>query len=204
MNKGTLFTISAPSGAGKTSLVKALLERDSALNLSVSHTTRPLRPGEIDGRDYYFVDQNTFEALIKQDAFLEYARVFDQFYGTTKSSVELARAAGHNVLLEIDWQGAGQIRRLVPDSSSIFILPPSRSELERRLRGRGQDSEDIIARRMAAARDEISHYSEANFVVVNDEFEQALAALSHIISGEVGSDQYSPKLHQDLVDSLLE
>ncbi len=204
MNKGNLFSISAPSGAGKTSLVKALIDRDSNLRLSVSHTTRPIRPGEVNGADYYFVDKSEFEALIDQGAFLEYARVFGNFYGTAQSSVEKALSTGCNVLLEIDWQGAAQVRRLIPKSVSIFVLPPSRDALESRLRGRGQDSEDVIARRMSAARDEISHYAEADYIVINDDFERAVADISNILSGE-NLQKYRPaERNSELIRALLE
>ena len=203
MSKGNLFTVSAPSGAGKTSLVKALIERDLDLVLSVSHTTRPPRPGEVHGKDYYFVDQKEFEALISQGAFLEYAEVFGNLYGTAQSSVEQMLSAGRHVLLEIDWQGADQVRRLMPDSVSIFVLPPSRDELERRLRGRGQDSDSVIAGRMSAARDEISHYAEADYIVINDDFERALADMRNFLRGGARQNQHQTGQVQALVEALL-
>ncbi|MBN1378358.1 MAG: guanylate kinase [Gammaproteobacteria bacterium] len=203
MNKGILFTISAPSGAGKTRLVKALVERVPDLVLSISHTTRPQRPGEVDGEDYYFVSPEIFEMLVRQGAFLEHAHVFGNYYGTAQATVEIALQQGKNVLLEIDWQGAAQVRRLIPDAVSIFILPPSRPELERRLRCRGQDSEQVIAGRMAAARDEISHYAEADFIVVNDDFESAVSDTMAIIRGQrLRTEAVAPEL-ADLIRSLM-
>lgn len=179
--KGTLFIVSAPSGAGKTSLLRRLKEELPGLVISVSHTTRPMRPGEVYGRDYYFVSLEEFERMLAQEAFLEYARVFDHYYGTAKRQVVENLERGLDVILEIDWQGAHQVRRKMPESRSIFILPPSRQALEQRLRSRGQDSEAVIDRRMRAARAEISHYDEYDYLVVNDQFEQALLELKSII-----------------------
>jgi len=176
-----LYVVSAPSGGGKTSLVNALLERDPHVALSVSHTTRPPRPGERDGVHYYFVDEAAFEALAADGAFLEHARVFDHRYGTGRESVERQLADGLDVLLDIDWQGARQIRASFPAARTIFILPPSLNELRRRLVGRGQDSDAVIERRMRAARDEISHAGEFDFLIVNDDFEEALADLHAVI-----------------------
>lgn len=184
MSKGTLFTVSAPSGAGKTTLVKAVIQRESNLVLSISHTTRPQRPGEIDGVDYFFVNEDEFNAMAQRGAFLEYAKVYGNLYGTARSSVENALSSGNSMLLEIDWQGAAQVRRLMPESVSIFILPPSREVLEQRLQKRGQDAGKVIAQRMAAVRDEISHYAEADFIVVNDDFERAVADLLAVVRGE--------------------
>ena len=181
MNKPGLYVVSAPSGGGKTSLVNALLESDPHVALSVSHTTRPPRPGERDGVHYFFVDEAAFEALAANGAFLEHARVFDHRYGTGRESVERRLADGLDVLLDIDWQGARQIRTSFPAARTIFILPPSLKELRRRLVGRGQDSEAVIERRMRAARDEISHAGEFDFLIVNDDFEQALADLHAVI-----------------------
>jgi len=181
MGKGTLFIVSAPSGAGKTSLLKRLREELPDLVISTSHTTRPKRPGEVDGRDYYFVSVETFERMLAEGAFLEHAKVFDHYYGTARRQVEENLERGFDVVLEIDWQGARQVREKMPESRSIFILPPSRQVLEQRLRSRGQDSEAVIARRMRAARDEIAHYDEYDYLVVNDRFEQALAQLESII-----------------------
>jgi guanylate kinase len=176
-----LYVVSSPSGGGKTSLVNALLQRDDRVALSVSHTTRAPRPGEQDGVHYYFVDDPTFEALAEQGAFLEHARVFDHRYGTGRAAVDRQLAQGLDVLLDIDWQGARQVRDTFPAARSIFILPPSLEVLHQRLVGRGQDSKDVISRRMHAARAEISHAGEFDFLVVNDDFELALADLHAII-----------------------
>lgn len=174
---GTLYIISAPSGAGKTSLVKALVDTIPGLSISVSHTTRPRRDGEVDGVDYHFVDAEAFEAMVAAGEFLEHARVFGNAYGTARSSVEEQLDAGTDVILEIDWQGAQQVRAALPDAVSVFILPPSRRELERRLRARGKDSEDVIARRLREAQSEMAHYHEYDYLVVNDAFGHALEEL---------------------------
>ena len=179
--KGTLYIVSAASGAGKTSLLRALMERDSKLVISVSHTTRSPRPGEQAGRDYHFVDETEFLRLIEADAFLEHARVFDRRYGTTYAAVEADLAAGRDVLVEIDWQGARQIRERLAQTVSIFILPPSRDALEQRLRSRDQDSDEVIASRMAAAVSEMSHCGEYDYLVWNDDFDTALADLDAIV-----------------------
>jgi guanylate kinase len=179
---GTLYVVSAPSGAGKTSLVRALL--DSAgdqLVLSVSHTTRAPRPGEADGRDYHFVSMETFQRMIGAGAFLEHAQVFDNAYGTARAGIETQLAQGRDVILEIDWQGARQVRRALPESIGIFILPPTRQALEERLRGRGQDDETVIARRMRDAISEMSHYAEYDYLVINDVFRTAHDELASII-----------------------
>jgi len=178
---GTLYIISAPSGAGKTSLVRGLVKQQPGLDVSVSHTTRPRRDGERDGVDYHFTDSERFQAMVEAGDFLEHARVFDNLYGTSRSSVEAELNQGRDVILEIDWQGAQQVRAALPDSVSIFILPPSRQELAHRLRGRGQDSEDVIARRLQAAEAEIGHYHEYEFLIVNDSFDRALAELRTIV-----------------------
>lgn len=180
-HKGTLYTVSAPSGAGKTSLVKALLDQRYDLKVSVSHTTRPQRPGEIDGVNYHFVTRDVFTQMIERSEFLEQAEVFGNLYGTSQRWVEETLATGCDVILEIDWQGAQQVRRLLPDSIGIFILPPSMEALLQRLNQRGQDDEAVITKRMAQARDEISHYAEADYLVVNDNFDKALADLAAII-----------------------
>jgi guanylate kinase len=180
---GRLFVISAPSGAGKTSLVASLLAARPNLTVSVSHTTRKPRANELEGRDYYFVTPAQFHQLIEQQAFLEYARVFDNYYGTGAAQVRDKLAAGSNVLLEIDWQGARQVRRAMPDSSSIFILPPTRAALEQRLRERRTDSAETIARRLADASTDMSHYDEFDFVVVNDQFDKAAMDLGTILDG---------------------
>lgn len=178
--KGTLFIVAAPSGAGKSSLVNALLAREPGIRLSVSSTTRPPRSGEIDGEHYRFIDIERFQRDVKAGLFLEHAEVHGNFYGTPRSAVEPVLAGGDDVLLEIDWQGARQVSAAMPDCASVFILPPSREELERRLRNRGQDSAPVIARRLTAAREEISHCQEFDYLVVNDLFEQALEDLRHI------------------------
>lgn len=181
---GSLFVVSAPSGAGKTSLVAALLDLDTELALSVSFTTRARRPGEVDGQHYHFVDQGTFDRMVEEDAFIEYARVFGNAYGTAEAALRTALESGQDLLLEIDWQGAAQVRRRFPDAITIFILPPSLDALEARLRGRGQDSESVIRERMSEARRELSHWPEYGFLVINDRFEQALSDLQHIVAAE--------------------
>jgi|SRR5580658_8925823 guanylate kinase len=183
MKRGRLIVISAPSGAGKTSLVKALLAGEPQLRLSVSHTTRQRRPTEEDGREYHFVTVPEFQRLIAAGAFLEYARVFDNFYGTAREFVQQQLDAGHDVLLEIDWQGARQVRRTLPECVSVFILPPSRRSLAERLARRATDTAEVIARRLADAASDMSHYSEFDYVVVNDDFAQAVAQLKDIVEG---------------------
>lgn len=201
--RGILYTVSAPSGAGKTSLVKALLEQCDNLRVSVSHTTRPQRPGEIDGVNYHFIDRSSFEAMLIAGQFLEQAEVFGNLYGTSQQWVEDSLAAGTDVILEIDWQGAQQVRHLMPDSVGIFILPPSLSTLLERLTGRGQDGQDVIDKRMAKARDEISHYAEADYLVVNDNFERALADLSAIMRAQPLQLQHQRDNLQGLLHNLL-
>jgi len=201
--QGTLYIISAPSGAGKTSLVRELLARSPDLTLSVSHTTRPMRPGEENGVHYHFVAPEQFQAMIAADAFLEYARVFDNFYGTSKAAALDRIKRGQDVILEIDWQGARQTRRLFPDAVAIFILPPSREVLEKRLRARGQDSETVIARRMQEARSDISHYKEYDYLLVNDDFRQAVADLQSIIRARSLRREVQERTLHDLLNSLL-
>jgi guanylate kinase len=179
---GNLFVISAPSGAGKTSLVNALLERMEGIQVSVSHTTRAQRPGEVDGVNYHFVAREQFQALADAGDFLESAEVFGNCYGTSQHWVGQALAGGTDVILEIDWQGAQQVRRLLPEAICITVLPPSRAALEQRLTGRGQDGPEVIARRMAEAVSEMSHYGEADYLVVNDRFEVALDELCAIVT----------------------
>ncbi|TVS14531.1 MAG: guanylate kinase [Gammaproteobacteria bacterium] len=181
---GSLFVLSAPSGAGKTSLVRALLERDAGIEVSVSHTTRPRRTGETDGVNYHFVTPDVFEHMQGQDAFLEHARVFGNLYGTSRAWVAERLAAGGDVILEIDWQGAEQIRTRLPEAVGIFILPPSLQTLAKRLEGRGQDNPDVIQRRLAEARLEMSHHRHYDYLVVNDDFDDALADLCAIIRTE--------------------
>ena len=174
---GQLFIVTAPSGAGKSSLVKALLERDPAIRLSVSYTTRPPRTGEVDGVHYHFVSREDFQARLGRGEFLESAEVYGNYYGTSQPWIEAEMAAGRDILLEIDWQGAAQVRRLMPRAKSIFILPPSIAELRRRLEGRGTDSAEVIARRMAAAAEDVSHALEFDYLVVNEDFDAAVADL---------------------------
>lgn len=181
--RGRLFVIAAPSGAGKTSLVKALLERHPQLHVSVSHTTRPQRPTEQEGREYYFVDRERFRALLARGEFLEHAEVFDHLYGTAREPVERELAKGRNVILEIDWQGARQVRAALPECLSIFILPPSRRALEQRLRHRRTDTETVIQRRLRDAVTDMSHWSEFDYVVVNDDFQRAVEDLARIVQG---------------------
>lgn len=178
---GNLFIISAPSGAGKTSLLAALLEKMQGLCLSVSHTTRPIRPGEEDGVNYHFTDRDTFISQVEAGRFLEYAEVFGNLYGTSADWVAEQQQQGRDVILEIDWQGAQQVRRLMPEAIGVFILPPSIGELERRLRSRGQDSDDVIQQRVAGAQEEITHYGEYDYLVVNDDFAASVNDLAAII-----------------------
>jgi len=180
--RGRLYIVSAPSGAGKTSLVSALLEADSQVEVSISHTTRAARSGEQNGVNYHFVSVDEFEAVVANDDFLEYAKVFDNYYGTSRVWLEQRLVAGQDVILEIDWQGAQQVRSLMPEALSIFILPPSKAALRSRLEGRGQDSEEIIARRMSEAESESSHFDEYNYLIVNDQFEQARQELGAIFT----------------------
>ncbi|MDH5361284.1 MAG: guanylate kinase [Gammaproteobacteria bacterium] len=184
MNKqahGTLYVFSAPSGAGKTSLVKALVESTGQIKVSVSHTTRPMRDGEVDGSDYHFTDVEIFKQMIADDAFLEHADVFGNFYGTSRSAILDRIAMGEDVILEIDWQGAQQVKQKIPAAVLVFILPPSRAELEKRLRGRGTDADEVIQRRLAEAVTEMSHQGEFDYTVVNDDFDTALADLRAIV-----------------------
>ncbi len=201
--RATLYTISAPSGAGKTSLVKALLERDDQASVSISHTTRVQRPGEEDGRDYHFVDQERFASMLEKGDFLEHAQVFQNYYGTSKNWVESTLEQGKDVILEIDWQGAQQVRRLLPDTQGIFILPPSRLALEDRLKGRGQDDQAVIEQRMREAINEMSHYSEAQWLVINDDFEQALTDLHTILLAQRLKASVQHNKHQSLLTDLL-
>ena len=183
MSNSRLFVVSAPSGAGKTSLVKALLERLPNLRVSTSHTTRPRRPNEQDGREYYFIDNAQFDQFAAAGAFLEHARVFDNQYGTSRHQLDEKLAAGHDVILEIDWQGARQVRTAMPGCRSIFILPPSRAALRRRLTDRRTDSPEVIERRLADAVSDMSHFREFDYVVVNDDFGRAVDQLAEIIRG---------------------
>ncbi len=181
--RGKLFVVAAPSGTGKTSLVRALMQRMPTLKFSVSYTTRAQRPTERHAHDYFFVARQEFERMIADGEFLEHASVYGNFYGTARQQVEAVLAAGENMLLEIDWQGAQQISRAMPERQAIFILPPSREALEQRLRGRKTDPDDVIARRLKASIEDLSHWSEFDYVVVNDDFERATAELEAIVTG---------------------
>ena len=206
MSQGNLYILSAPSGAGKSSLISALLASDSSTQkmVSVSHTTRAPRPGEVEGVHYYFVSKEEFESLIEQDLFLEYAKVFGgNYYGTSLPAIEENLAKGIDVFLDSDWQGAQQIRKKVSSVKSIFILPPSLPELEHRLIGRGQDSEEVIAERMSKAISEISHYDEYDYVIVNDDFEKALKDLQSILQSERLTKDYQQKQNAMLIQQLL-
>ena len=200
---GTLYTVSAPSGAGKTSLVNALMERCRGLRVSVSHTTRPMRPGEEDGVNYHFVSEDAFLAMLERTEFLEHAQVFGNLYGTSSVWVEQQLKCGHDIILEIDWQGAQQVKRLLPDTRSIFILPPSRQALQQRLSNRGQDDTDIIEARMSAAEAEMSHYVESDFLVVNKDFEQALDELQSIVISQRLRTSRQQEALSDVLHSLL-
>jgi guanylate kinase len=202
VGRGSLFVIAAPSGAGKTSLVKAVRDRDPSLRVSVSHTTRKQRPTEVPGRDYHFVTVDEFKRLSDAGEFLEHAQVFDNFYGTGRAQVEALRNAGHDVILEIDWQGARQVRAAQPDCKTVFILPPSRKELEARLRNRKTDSDEVIARRLRDSIADMSHYAEFDCVVVNDGFEAAVTQLLEILRGAKGYEATRPDL-KPLVADLL-
>lgn len=202
-SRGTLYIVSAPSGAGKTSLVKALLETVNDIRVSVSHTTRSMRPGEQDGINYHFVDETTFTTMLDNDAFLEHAKVFNNYYGTAQTWVEEILSKGEDVVLEIDWQGAVQIRRLQPDCISIFVLPPSPKALEQRLNNRGQDDQAVINHRLAEAQEEMSHFVEADYLVINDDFDTALSELRAIvISQRLKLANQQQKNHQLLKDLL--
>ena len=200
---GTLYTVSAPSGAGKTSLVNALIERTRNLRVSVSHTTRPMRPGEEDGINYHFVDEKAFTLMLERAEFLEHAQVFGNYYGTSQAWVEQQLVAGTDVILEIDWQGARQVKRLMPQTQAIFILPPSRETLIQRLTARGQDNSAIIAARAAEAVEEMSHYVESDFLVVNSDFGQALQELQAIVSCQRLRLDRQQQVLAPLLDELL-
>lgn len=207
---GNLFILAAPSGAGKSSLIKALLEKhpatdahNNAMQVSVSHTTRAPRPGEVDGVHYHFVDHAEFESLIEQQAFFEHAEVFGNYYGTSKIVIEETLRQGIDVFLDIDWQGARQVKAQIPDTATIFVAPPSKEELKRRLTERGQDSAEIIEQRMTKAVSEISHYHEFDFVVVNDNFSAALSELDAIVTTRRLRKEKQIIRHQKLFDNLL-
>lgn len=202
-NLGTLYTVSAPSGAGKTSLVAALVKSNPEVCVSISHTTRAMRPGEVDGVNYHFVDHATFESMLKQGAFLEHARVFSNLYGTSQQWVADTLKQGIDVILEIDWQGAEQVRKLMPDTVSLFILPPSLACLRQRLTGRGQDDVAVIEARMNEAINEMSHYVEADYLIVNDDFTVALAQFQALITSQHIRLPRQAERHRQLLSDLL-
>ena len=202
-SKGTLYVFAAPSGAGKTSLVKALVEQSDGIEVSVSHTTRAPRPGEVDGVNYHFTNVEAFNAMVNEGAFLEHAQVFDNFYGTAQANIEERLEAEVDVILEIDWQGARQVRQQFPDSLGVFILPPSRQALEDRLRGRGQDGDDVIARRMRDAVSEMSHFAEFDFLVINDDFDTALEELKAVITANRLRTPLQANRHGEMLNELL-
>ena len=203
MAQGTLFIVSAPTGAGNTSLVRELIESLDGIQVSVSHTTRERREGEVDGVNYHFVDVPAFEAMIEHGDFFEYARVFDNYYGTSRRSVEAMLAAGQDVILEIDWQGARQVRKQLPDAVSVFILPPSREELERRLASRGTDEHAVIARRMRDAVEEMTHHDEYDYLVINDDFTTALRELQSLVIARRLTREKVSEHHAPLLAALL-
>ncbi|MCP5334758.1 MAG: guanylate kinase [Oceanospirillaceae bacterium] len=203
MSKGTLYIISAASGTGKTSLVKALLAQMNGIGVSVSHTTRKPRPAEVNGQDYHFVDHARFEEMIGAGDFLEHAEVFGNYYGTSEAAVKERLNAGQDVILEIDWQGAQQVRRLMPECVGIFILPPSRDALLSRLQGRGSDAPEVIQRRMNEAVSEMTHYNEYTYVVVNDDFETALAELKAIVQAHRLLLAVQAERHAGMISDLL-
>lgn len=203
LHTGNLFILSAPSGAGKSSLYKALLKADDKVRISISHTTRAARTGEEHGREYYFTEDEDFLDMIAEEAFFEHAQVFDNFYGTSKASIFNMLEQGLDVILEIDWQGARQVRKLYPDAIGIFILPPSLAVLEERLRDRGTDSEEAIQRRMSKAVNEISHYNEYDFVIVNDDFETALTQMKSIFTAMRSKNTVMKQKYGNLLNDLL-
>ncbi len=202
-HKGNLFIISAPSGAGKTSLVKALLNDDETLKLSISHTTRAMRPGEVSGQDYHFVDEAVFKEMLAAKQFLESATVHGAYYGTAKDSVDTQLASGADVILEIDWQGAEQVRKIYPEASSIFVLPPALSVLQDRLNARGQDSVAVIEKRVAAARSEMAQVDVYDYVIINDQFNDALQEFKAIICAERLKTTAQLARHKRLIESLI-
>ena len=200
---GLLFVVSAASGTGKTSLVKAILDRVTNLHVSVSHTTRGQRPGELDGVHYHFTEKDSFLALVEQGGFIEYAEVFGNYYGTAQATVKEQLAKGHDVLLEIDWQGAQQVRKLFPDSKQIFILPPSQFDLRQRLSNRGTDSVDVIERRLGCAVEDMQQYVNFDYVIINDDFNKALHDLeSVIIANRLVITQQASR-HQKMISELI-
>ncbi len=202
-SSGTLYIVSAPSGAGKTSLVKALIDADNSIQVSVSHTTRAMRPGEVHGVNYHFVEHDEFKLMIEQGDFLEQAEVFGNFYGTSRSALQQTLDQGHDLILEIDWQGAQQVRKLMPEARSIFILPPTQEALRQRLTNRGQDSDEIIEGRMREAVSEMSHYDEYDFVIINDDFATALEDLKAVFRANRLLQANQQQRHGQLLKQLL-
>jgi len=200
---GNLFIISAPSGAGKSSLIQALLKQHSDMQVSVSHTTRAPRPGEINGVHYHFISIAEFKALIAQDEFFEWAEVFGNYYGTSKSAISASLSQGIDVFLDIDWQGARQIRQQAPSATGIFILPPSLAELEQRLTQRGQDSAEVIAKRMAQAQNEMSHANEYEYLIINDNFDAALHEFESIVLAQRNGYHSQLVKHSTMLNQLL-
>ncbi|OCX92211.1 guanylate kinase [Stutzerimonas kunmingensis] len=200
---GTLYIVSAPSGAGKTSLVKALVDAQPQVRVSVSHTTRAMRPGEVDGVNYHFVSREDFLARLERNEFLEHAEVFGNLYGTSQRWLEDTLAEGFDLILEIDWQGAQQVRRLMPQAKSIFILPPTQEALRQRLNNRGQDSDEIIDKRMREAVSEMSHYVEYDYLVINDDFAHALIDLQSIFRSNQLIQKTQQQRHARLLGELL-
>lgn len=203
--KGNLFILSAPSGAGKSSLISALLKQTSVrpMQVSVSHTTRDPRPGETNGQHYHFVSKEVFQQAIAENTFYEHAEVFGNYYGTSEIAIDQQLEQGIDVFLDIDWQGAQQVRMKKPDVTTIFISPPSKQELENRLRGRGQDSEEVIQSRMAQAQAECSHYQEFDYIIINDDFEQAQIDLTTIVNNQRLKRSQQAQQHQSLFEELL-
>jgi guanylate kinase len=199
---GTLYIISAPSGAGKTSMISKLLETLSNAEMAVSHTTREAREGEVDRKHYHFISADEFLNDVHENKFLEHANVFGNHYGTSKAAVEMLLKKGVDVILEIDWQGADQVRKLMPEALSIFILPPSKTELEKRLRGRGTDSDEVIAKRLGQSCDDIKHYDEFDYVVINDDFENSVNQLASIFHANRATLEKHMQKNQDLMDDL--
>jgi guanylate kinase len=203
MNTGTLYIISAPSGAGKTSMISKLLETLTDAEMAVSHTTRQAREGEVDGKHYHFISADEFLNDVHENKFLEHANVFGNHYGTSKKAVDTLLEKGVDVILEIDWQGADQVRGLMPEALSIFILPPSKTELERRLRGRGTDSDEVIAKRLGQSCADITHYDEFDYVVINDDFDESVKQLGSIFHANRATLEKQMQKNQALIDELV-